>query len=489
LTRKIRGVTLREVVFVLLVVASLAHSADAPAPALAQFEQRVVAALASRNDDATKAGLRREFQAVSEGLPPTPANQEVRGRILRLLGDGGSAAMLANASLAEGRRRYEARDYEGALAYANAILANDPSNASAVALRRLSEGRGRGSTATKAELPIEKADSPPASTRGSIVFTRLEKRAPVSVPGVGEVGGPTSNESYLRPGDTKRSWIMRKLDPWLNIALRLAHTTTAEEERKLAEAKKVLESTPSGRRLISDLGGWDEIGRTVDIRFAPIFAPRTNAYAAGAAGMGMIVLGTALLSEEAEVIAPILGHELSHVRDKNSGRFSSRLAIPSEFIAHREQIYVAQEMMSSLPPERIAALKGSNRWDYQRFLIELWRDRIVQRFPMKSDFVSIFENRDQQGRAKAAYDDLVGGKTAPGSAHVDHHLTAEETGVYTLLTDEKDILAIVRERGDRKISPSLKEEEDRLLHWRERMVAEMDIRDDEYRRAHGFTLE
>jgi hypothetical protein len=470
----------------LLAAAVLASAADGPELALAQFEQRVVSTLAARSDDAAKAELRREFQSVSAGAPLTPPNQEARGRILRLLGDERSSAVFATATLAEGRRRFEARDYAGALAYADAVLASDPSNSQAVALRKMSEGRGRVSTGPLAQSPIQTTASPSTSPHDSIVFTRKEKKAPIAIP---ELGAPALNEGYLRPGDTKRSRVLRWMDPWLNIALRLAHTSTPEEQRKLAEVKRVLESTPSGRRLISDLGGWDEINRTVDIRFAPIFAPRTNAYAAGTAGMGMVVLGTALLKEEPEVIAPILGHELSHVRDQNSGRFSSRLAIPSEFIAHREQIYIAQELMSALPSERIETLKRSNKWDYQRFLIELWRDRILQRFPAKSDFVYSFENGDQRGRAELAHDDLANGKTAPGSPHVDFHLTAEETGVYTLLTDEKDILAIVRERGDRKVSPSVKEEEDRLLHWRERMIMEMDVRDDEYRRAHGFTLE
>lgn len=401
--------------------------------------------------------------------------------------------MLASASLAEGRRRYEARDYDGALAYANAVLTIDPWNSAAVALKMMSAGRARSreqSLSTAKTGPTLSAATPNATdTRPHKLVSRIPAKT-INVPSL-----PGSSVQYVSKDATPPSAARRLWNGISSMVQYNLHRRTPEEAARLENVVRLLESTPSGRRLMNDTGGWEEIQKHVDVTFAPAAAPNILGYVRpiipDAQGRRLtLVLNSNLLKEPDEVIAPILAHELTHVQHHLDGRISQSLAIPSEFAAHRQQVYVFLEISANLSSERREALGTSSRWTYQQFLADLWQDRILERFPTRETFVGRYLLADMERQALTAYDDLANGVVQVGSPHLDFHLVAPANGVYTVFTDEKDILDEVNARKSRPgYSESQRLEDERMLGRRAAITTPMDHLDSDYRAQNGWGLE
>ncbi|MBI2385009.1 MAG: tetratricopeptide repeat protein [Elusimicrobia bacterium] len=106
--------------------------------------------------------FRTDLDAAMAGVKPTPANTVLHARILSRLGDTEQALAALGPTLAHdlanpavrvalGQVRYDQKDYPAALAEANAILARDPENKDALALKHSSGGRiGPGAAAPSA---------------------------------------------------------------------------------------------------------------------------------------------------------------------------------------------------------------------------------------------------------------------------------------------------------------------------------------------------
>lgn len=88
--------------------------------------------------------------------------------------------------------------------------------------------------------------------------------------------------------------------------------------------------------------------------------------------------------------------------------------------------------------------------------------------------------------AGRAYEDLAASITAPGSPQLDYHLTAPDQGVYTMLTDEKDILDEVRAKKARGVG--LTADESSELRRRAAIMTRVEKADSGYRRLHGYEL-
>lgn len=96
--------------------------------------------------------FRTDLEAVMARIKPTPPNTALHARILSRLGDSKQALAALDPALkvdpaspalrvALGQVRYDQKDYPAALAEANAVLARDPANEEALALKYFSEGR------------------------------------------------------------------------------------------------------------------------------------------------------------------------------------------------------------------------------------------------------------------------------------------------------------------------------------------------------------
>lgn len=105
-------------------------------------------------------GFRADLASEMDRIDPTPADAVLHARILSRLGDSEQAAATLRPALEQdpdspslrlalSRIRYDHKDYPGALAEANAVLARDPANKEALALKHSSAGRiGTGGTAS-----------------------------------------------------------------------------------------------------------------------------------------------------------------------------------------------------------------------------------------------------------------------------------------------------------------------------------------------------
>lgn len=486
------------VLLLILLLSAQAAEVDAPAPELLSFDRRVTTALRGRVDAPLKAGLRAELEGIRARVPSTPANTELHGLIQARLKDGADrTAASQSAALAAGRLRHEQGDYAGALAYAEVVLAAEPGNAAALGLKRLSEGRSRGPAST----PAAKAATPAPSAAASTVDSDAGKPYKLAMKGRPTLGAVPKLElegetaGYIAPGAKKPSLMRRRYNGLASAASYNLHVATPEEVAKLASVKRTLESTPTGQRIISDLGGWKEISRQADVTFAPIVGKGMNAYVRPLlfdkqGRKYALVINTELLSHPDEVIAPILAHELRHIQDMSNGGFSEGLAIPSELAAHRQQVYVFKELESGLSVEKRDALEKDGLWNYNLFLADLWQDRILQRFPNERDFIKRFHGTDMPLRAKAAYLDLTDNVASPGSPHLDYHLTSPLDGVYSVLSDEKDILdAVAERRRTGNYSGPQQESDERALNRRAHLIGGADRLDSDYREQNGYRLE
>lgn len=470
----------------LLIVAAIA-GAEPAAPELLSLESRAAGA-----SPAQKVGIRQELSALGERLPRTAENLSAQARILAALGDDAGAAALVGASVAEGTRLFERQDYAGALAYANTALAIDPRNQAATGLKRMSEGRAK-SASVEPRAAVSAAASgggrDAADVRPPVLEQRMKKAA-VAVPHL----TMTPHEgAYVSPGTKRPNPVSALIAGVISGFKKSIYDYNSQGMPKVEQARRILEGTPSGSRLLNDLGGWDEIKRTVQIDVAPLPSERTLALAncrvlPNEHGRCTLNVNLSVATREPEVLAVVLAHELQHIRDYETVQIPEGLAIPSEFAAHRRQSYVYLELLRSLSEQRRSVLAQDDHWQEMGFVADLWKDRILQNYSTIDAFASRHPNMKEM--AEAAYSDLTSGAVKPGSDQVDFHLIAPDNGVYTRLSDEKDILDIVSDRRKRRgYSESQREYDQTLLNRREAMIGAMDREDSDYRQANGFVIE
>lgn len=152
------------VVSVLLVASGNAQDAGRPAPELVSLDRSLSRAQEDKAQgrvDAERyqeflAKFRADLDATMSRVQPTGENAILHSRILTRLGELKEAAAVLAPALerdpddfavrtALSQTRYDQKDYPSALAEANAVLARDPANKDALALKHSSEGRiGRG---------------------------------------------------------------------------------------------------------------------------------------------------------------------------------------------------------------------------------------------------------------------------------------------------------------------------------------------------------
>ena len=290
---------------------------------------------------------------------------------------------------------------------------------------------------------------------------------------------PAAGLSY-HTDDSRKPWLITEIyqnfvDRW-NYS---HHAMTADETRRLAAVKRALDSTASGRRLVADLGGWEAVERDVTIKFAPIASGSTLAQAFpngleradGTTAPYGIALNSRLANAPPELLTSILAHELSHVRDNERYGALGGLAVPSEFQAHRTQVYVYEELMKLAGPERRREVEATRDGQYMKFVVSMWEDHIVQRYPTERDYAAAFAGGRLPKLAVMVYRDLASGKIKPGSPQLDYHVQ----DLYDAATRESNGSA------DAGADPALKAK-------RARLVAAMDQGDAAFRRAFGFSL-
>jgi len=291
------------------------------------------------------------------------------------------------------------------------------------------------------------------------------------------IPAPPGGALGYHTGQTQKPWLIVAI--WQNLADRWNyshHDMTPVEARKLADVKARIDSTPTGRQLVADLGGWKKIERDVTIKFSPISGSGTlgQAFPMGLkraddtyAPFG-IALNSSLAGEPEELMATVLAHELSHVRDHERHGSRPELAVASELQAHRTEVYVYEELLRKMPEARRRALETDKYWQYTRFVASLWEDHILQRYRTKADYQAQFGKFKAAILAGMAYDDMVHHAVAPGSQQLDFHVedlyaaaTREENGGGDAATDAE----------------------------RRKLLGSMNADDDRYRAANGFRLE
>lgn len=148
------------VVSLLLAASGLAQAAGSPAPELVRLDRSLARAQEDKAQGRVDAGGYQEFltlfrsdlEATISRVEPTGENTILHSRILSRLGDAKEAAAVLAPALernpddsavrtALSQARYDQKDYPAALAEADAVLARDPSNKDALALKHSSEGR------------------------------------------------------------------------------------------------------------------------------------------------------------------------------------------------------------------------------------------------------------------------------------------------------------------------------------------------------------
>lgn len=407
----------------------------------------------------------------------------------RLLGrsedarDGGGSAGDAQNILSLAR----SGKYAAAQAAAERGLERFPGDKNLLALLHQVKGRGAASSSrpVPAKLHSPSSAAPVADQRPFVPSIVKGRSSPPPVPGA---------EAYLAPGSTKASDFVLIRNSVLNIIRYKTDVESSAEKERMAALKKKLGETETGRRLVSDLGGWERIERDVDIRFAAISSRSMGAYFRqfitpdSKGRRGAVVLRNELMHEPDGIAVPILAHELSHVGDFHG---EHGLAIPSEFSAHRTQLHVFEEMKGKMSPEEIAELRGYPRGQYQNFIALLWEDRLLARFKTPEEMaaaagsVKMFGNRSRQ-----VLSDLKSGEVAAGGPQLDHHLNGKNSGVYSNLTAEKDIVDVVAERrASGKYEVEQQEKDKNIMAQREALLSRSGKWDAEFRVKHGFVIE
>jgi len=367
---------------------------------------------------------------------------------------------------------------------AKRALELEPTDLAAQAAYRLSNPRGDSQPASAPSFVARQAAAADPARPQAAIRSKLGLPA-VPLPGATE---------YLAPGAKKPPWWKAWWNDKRNAWSMRSHRSTMEETRKLKEVMDLLSSTPTGGALVAELGGWNSILDETRLIFARTGSARAHAYTRplswaerGESGKAYaLVLNEMFLNHPKEALAPILAHELTHLRDFKAGSLLDRgMFIPSEYAAHRMQIYVYEEVLSKLSEERLRILDSNSVWQYQRFVASLWEDRISERYPTKVAYVSKFATSEERARAGDAYDDLREQIIEPGSPQLDFHIR----DVYTNLTSERDLRDLVLDAvnsGQYTLQQATKDRD--RLSIRQVMLQSVRSLDDNYRRQNGFRL-
>ncbi|PIR18604.1 MAG: hypothetical protein COV48_06595, partial [Elusimicrobia bacterium CG11_big_fil_rev_8_21_14_0_20_64_6] len=149
------------------------QEAGKPAPQLVLLDQRLTKTQKDKGQGRVDEKRYQEFlvkfradlEAAMARVKPTPPNAALHARILSRLGDSEQAMSALGPALGQdpdnpalrvglGHIHYDKKDYPAALAEANAVLARDPANKDALALKYSSEGRiAPGGAAPSATVP------------------------------------------------------------------------------------------------------------------------------------------------------------------------------------------------------------------------------------------------------------------------------------------------------------------------------------------------
>lgn len=460
--------------------------------------------------------------ATAQTLPELIRGLDADGRVEALAGldsleraalDAGGLAELSEAYRLLGRptdaltaaRALSERDVNGAAGDAQAIMAlaqaGDYSAAQAAAESGLKRFPGdkdllallhqvKGRSVAPPPRPSDEIKPPPARKLAEPVSAsipvqpsgrRAQSRFGVPEPPLEAVG-----LEYVPPSARKRT-LFEKIIGKARVLYQIAVPgQDADDHSNMERIRTAVDRSSTGRKIVAELGGWAEIEKTVDLRMANL--PK------GTGGLAIplngyrhkLFISRTMKAQPDAVAASVLVHELSHIADFKRGDGLGGLAIPSEFSAHRVQVRAFLELKRGMSERERKEVAGDYGWEYSNFIAELWEDHILARYPDKSSYKKRFGNRSVAVMAGHAYEDLATALAAPGSAQLDYHLTAPDRGVYTMLTDEKDILAVVRSKKARGVEPSIGDAA--LLKRRGTLMRRVDKDDAEYRRLHGFEL-
>lgn len=295
---------------------------------------------------------------------------------------------------------------------------------------------------------------------------------------------PDAELEYLGPGAKKAGTLDQLWGGVKSLVSLHRHKTTPEEQAKLDQYVARLKGTKSGQKLLESLGGEETLRKEVHLTFAGTPSKGTYAYARpmtpweqGRYGKKyVVVIGEHLKDQPEEVVVPVVGHELRHIKDFREGNGSHGLHIPSEWGAHGWQIYISDDLWAQASPQRREELKKNPAYQNQRFIEALWKDRILEKYPTEEAFMKEFEGRDFPYRAQAAYRDLANKKVAPGSAQLRYHIS----DLYNTLTDERDIADLIKDSTDPAMLEKLKK--------RNAMVGAQAEDDKAIRRQKGYEL-
>lgn len=411
------------------------------------------------------ARLRPELQAAYSRAKPSPANSMLYAGILRRLGEHDGAVNALSLSLEQdpdnaklrlalGRTRLEQQDFAGGLSAAEAVLKREPWNREALALKHQCLGRSAAAPSEHAGpgLPSPRPTPSSAKVDDSTLPIKLVSRAGKTA-APPELVAVTDTRGYLSTGAVPPTTVEKAWGNFKTLVFYALDREPPEERVSMTRLRRELDSTESGSALVADLGGWKQIEREVDIRFARTGSPNTNAYARpllrpDAQGRRYtVVLNPALTGEADAVTAPILAHELSHIRDFKEHSRAAGLDIPSEFAAHRTQVHVFEELKSRLSEKEVAQLKQRDRGRYQTFLALLWEDHLLKRFQTPADFARATGHLDKyKDMADAVFSDLQTRHVKPGSPQLDYHINGTVGGLYRNMSDERDIVDLIEER-------------------------------------------
>jgi tetratricopeptide (TPR) repeat protein len=414
------------------------------------------------------------------------------GEAYTLLGRGDEARASARVALGRGpdptaefgaiRILAAQKDYAAAENAAREALRRSPGDRSLLAL--LHEVKGRSAPARSSPAAVHEA-KPAAPREARAVAVKAVKTtvAAVAVPNPIEA----APLAYV-PIGARKPWAIERA--WLRVQLmhaQLVSTQSSKDAGELARIKAALDRSETGRVIVAELGGWDVIEASVDVRMADLPRGMGGLAIPGFGSKRPILLMSRRMSGEPEAMtASILAHELTHIADFGRGEGIGLLAIPSELNAHRIQARTFLELKTQMSPDETRKAGGRYYWDYSVFLSELWQDRITSRYPDKDAFMAVFPNMDVSAMAGAAYADLAKGAVMPGSPHVDRHLTAPVNGMYTVYSWEKDIADIVAAKVAKGKAPTSGEAA--IMARRAEQMRRVDADDAVYRKLHGYEV-
>lgn len=374
--------------------------------------------------------------------------------------------------------------YAAAQAAAERGLERFPGDKNLLALLHQVKGRTAGiaSPAFKGPPPSPRGEASRPDVRPSVLAVTIPKG---SIP----VPRPSLDETPLQYVSEAAHPLTLRERIWGKALLVYALIDRRQDARDLADQARLraaLDASDTGRSLVAELGGWTEIDKTVDVRMAKL-APGLSGMAIPLNGYRhKLYISRKLSSETDAVAAAAFAHELSHIADFRRGEGGGGLAMPSEFAAHRVQVRVFLELKRGMSEESKKKEDGVYLWEYSNFIEDLWKDHIPARFPTREKFMSRYAHKSVATMASDAYSDLRTSRVLPGSPQLDHHLNDPERGMYSMRTDETDILNVVKNKKAKGVEPTTEQSES--LIRRNKMILRMNVTDDAYRLEHGFDL-